>query len=566
MQDPRHSNPTDRFLTLTSSLSSKLFLWLFGVILAAFAVYGVFTVRTTSRQSQETIVECAQRFSNLIKRSTHYDMLLNRKEDVHRIIRTIAREPGVVGVRIYDKQGVIIFSADSGEIGERVDLRAEACVSCHSQTTPLEAVPETSRVRVFDRPDIGRALGLINPIENAPECFNAACHAHPPDQTVLGVLDVRMSMTEADSRLAATRRANVIAGVLVALVAGLFSAVFILRLVRRPVHQLIAGAERVASGALDTKITVGGQNEIGQLASTFNRMTQDLREARKELTEWSDRLETSLEQKTQELSRTQRQVVHMEKMASLGKLAATVAHELNNPLAGILNYAKLVDRTMRESRAPIAEQEELDRYLSLILKEAGRSGLIVKNLLTFARHSGAEFALQHLNPIIDRSVMLVKHHTEMADIHLEVGFLDGNDQLICDADQIEQALVALLMNALEATSAGGTVRLEAEPARDAIQLTVSDTGVGIPDSALPHIFEPFFSSKEDAEGAGLGLSVVFGIVQRHGGDITVDSEVNAGTIFSIRLPRQPRRDPGHEDSSAMSEGNGWEPRQSRVSE
>jgi signal transduction histidine kinase len=110
------------------------------------------------------------------------------------------------------------------------------------------------------------------------------------------------------------------------------------------------------------------------------------------------------------------------------------------------------------------------------------------------------------------------------------------------------------------------VRLEAEPARDAIQLTVSDTGVGIPDSALPHIFEPFFSSKEDAEGAGLGLSVVFGIVQRHGGDITVDSEVNAGTIFSIRLPRQPRRDPGHEDSSAMSEGNGWEPRQSRVSE
>jgi two-component system NtrC family sensor kinase len=260
-------------------------------------------------------------------------------------------------------------------------------------------------------------------------------------------------------------------------------------------------------------------------------------------------LETSLEQKTQELSRTQRQVVHMEKMASLGKLAATVAHELNNPLAGILNYAKLVDRTMRESQAPIAEREELDRYLALILKEAGRSGLIVRNLLAFARHSGAEFALQHLNPIIDRSVMLVKHHTEMADIKLEVGFLKDNDQLICDADQLEQALVALMMNALEATSAGGTVRLVAEAAGDVIQLTVSDTGVGIPDSALPHIFEPFFSSKEDAEGAGLGLSVVFGIVQRHQGEITVQSEVNAGTTVSIRLPRQPSRNVSQEDSS-----------------
>jgi two-component system NtrC family sensor kinase len=552
MEDVHHRRLADRLRILSSSLGSKLFLSLFGVILVAFAVYGLYTVRSTSRQSQETVVLFAQRFGDLIKHSTHYGMLLNRKEDVHQIIRTIAREPGVVGVRIYDKQGVIMFSADSGEIHNRVDLQAEACVSCHANSTPLEAVPVSSRVRVFDQPGTGRVLGLINPIENAPECSNAACHAHPADQTVLGVLDIQMSMTQADALLAATTKASVIAGVLLALLAGLFSAVFILRLVRRPVRQLIAGAEQVAGGALDTQISIEGRDEIGQLASAFNQMTEDLRKARTELTEWSDRLETRLHQKTEELSRTQRQVVQMEKMASLGKLAATVAHELNNPLAGILNYTKLVDRTMRESQEPIAEQKELDRYLRLILKEASRSGMIVKNLLTFARHSGAKFTLHRLNPIIDRSIMLVKHHTEIAEIKLDVEFLEGNDQLTCDADQLEQALVALLVNAVEATSAGGTVRFAAEGAGDGILLTVTDTGVGIPDTALPHIFEPFFSSKEDAEGAGLGLSVVFGIVQRHGGTIAVQSEVHKGTTFEIRLPRQPRLDDGHEHANVTA--------------
>jgi two-component system NtrC family sensor kinase len=383
---------------------------------------------------------------------------------------------------------------------------------------------------------------LINPIENAPECYTAACHAHPQEQSILGVLDVTMSMAEPDLRMATARRQALIAAVLMALLAGILSAAFILRLVRRPVKHLITGTERVASGDLATEISVDSHDEIGQLATAFNDMTRDLREAHNEITEWSDRLETRLQEKTAELSQTQRQVAHMDKMASLGKLAASVAHELNNPMAGILNYAKLIDRNIRESEATIPERDKLARYLSLIEKEAGRSGDIVRNLLVFARPSGTEFALHELNPILERSVMLVRHHVEMADIRLETQLLEGDDQLVCHAGQIQQALLALLMNAVEAMPNGGTIRLVAESVGESVRITISDTGVGIPKEVLPNIFEPFFSSKDRSEAVGLGLAVVYGIVRHHLGSIDVKSEVNQGTTFHIMLPRRPAWD------------------------
>ena len=344
----RPTSPAGSVPPAFRSLSLSLFLWLFGMVIAAFAAYAFLSVRATSRQWQETLSDNALRWSELIKRSTRYGMLLNRKEDVHQIIESVARTPGVQGVRVYDKQGVIIFSADAGEIGRRVDLQAEACVLCHGQGAPLTSVPSGRRIRVFRGADGERVLGLINPIANEPACSQAACHAHPPEKTVLGVLDVKMSMAEADRRLAATERLSITAAILIALAVGAFSALFIDRVVRRPVNRLIAGTERVAKGDLSTTLDPGPPNEIGHLARAFNRMTDDLKRAERENAEWSRKLEQKVVEKTEELSRAQRQVVHMEKMASLGKLSATVAHELNNPLAGILNYAKLVDRTLKE--------------------------------------------------------------------------------------------------------------------------------------------------------------------------------------------------------------------------
>jgi len=522
------------------SLSARLFVWLFATLALATGASAWLAVRAHSRQWSESVQSGALRFSEVIKRSTHYGMLLNRKEDVHQIIRTVAREPGVVGVRVYDKQGTIIYSAEQGEIGEKVDLRAEACVACHDGAAPLRSVPADSRTRVFDGPAGERVLGLINPIRNAPECYTAACHAHPAERTVLGVLDVRMSMAEADRSLAAFRRRAFTAAALTALLAGFVAAALIHALVRRPVRRLIEGIGEVAGGNLSAEVPNERRDEIGQLGDAFNRMTHDLRAARAELTRWSDELEQRLLAKTRELTRTQRQVTHMEKMASMGKLAATVAHELNNPLAGILNYARLVERTLAESASGSPEAAETARYLELIRREAGRCGDIVRNLLLFARRSGGEFALQALNPIVERSLMLVRHHFEMAGIQIVHRPLPGDDGLVCDADQVAQALVALFVNAVEAMPEGGTLTVEATPHAEAIELAVSDTGVGITEDALPHLFEPFYSTKDEGTpGAGLGLSVVYGIVQRHSGEIRIESRVGQGTTFLLRLPRRP---------------------------
>jgi two-component system NtrC family sensor kinase len=528
--------------SIFSSLGVRLFLSLFGVTIVAFTAYAIISTRSASAHSQQTIHAYAIRISDVIERSLNYGMLHDQEDALFHTIRSIARQADVEGIRVYNKSGEIRYSAKEDEIGHVADLRGEACVSCHNDVVPLQAVPAAGRMRVFSRPDGHRVLGLINPIENEPACYTAPCHAHPENKSMLGVLDVTLSMSLEDAQLREAKRRLLIAGVLIALFTGAFSAVFIGAVVRRPVRRLIAGVQRVADGDLETEIDVQGSHELGQLSRAFNAMTHDLRAAREELTNWSDRLETRLQEKSEELSRTQREVIHMEKMASLGKLSATVAHELNNPLAGILNYAKLTERTIVESEGTPLPRDELRRYLQLIQKEAGRSGDIVRNLLAFARRSGAEFARHSLNGIIERSTMLVRHHLEMASIRLETVPLEGDDHLICDADQVQQALIALLVNAVEAMDEGGTLTVAAVGDDDQVRLTVRDTGVGIPESDLPHIFEPFFSSKEQTDGAGLGLAVVYGIVQRHGGKIDVQSDVGVGTAFTLVLPRLPAAD------------------------
>ena len=525
---------------VVSSLSLRLFLALTAVILASLAAYTWVSVRNASRQYERTLYEGALRFSDLIEQSTQYGMLVNRKEEVHHVIQAIAQAPDVEGVRIYDKNGVIIFSADSTEIGRQVDLHAEACVTCHGSSTPLRAVPERSRVRIFHGPN-GRVLGVINGIENRRACSRSGCHASPTQQSVLGVLDVRMSLARDDARLALVRKQAIMGAIVVALLAGLVSAIFIVRVVRRPVQRLIRGARRVASGDLDAIIPVEGQNEMDLLAEAFNDMTRDLRQARHELTAWSGQLEARLQERTAELTRTQRTVAHMDKTASLGRLAATVAHELNNPLAGILNYAKLTARTLRESAPDDPATAEVEGYLLLIQKEAERCGTIVRSLLTFARRGGAPMTPQSLPAIVARALMLVRHHLEISQIRLEAPPFEGDDQLVCDPDQIHQALVALFVNAVEAMPGGGALKVEMKGTAETIEIAIADSGVGIPASALEHIFEPFYSTKDRQEGVGLGLAVVHGIVQRHGGKIEVESEVRRGTTFHLILPRRPFR-------------------------
>jgi two-component system NtrC family sensor kinase len=520
---------------ITASLSFKLFLVLFPAVFLLFLGYAGVQNRLQERQLEQQVKAEAYRASDFIKQSLHASMLGNERERIYQMIRLLGAETGVEVVRIYNKKGEIKFSSAEPEIGTSVDLQAEACYACHASGRPLQSLPTSERGRIYRKDGQYRVLGLINPIANEPACSNTSCHAHPADQSVLGVLDVQLSLATLDSALAAAQRQQYALGALVILMGALLMAGIVFYAVYLPVKQLRRGTQAVAQGNLDVRIDLPRSDELGLLAGSFNHMADELRA-------WSDTLEARVREKTDELELVHQQMMQVEKTASLGKMAATVAHELNNPLSGIITYAKLTARRLRGLLPDTTERTAMLDDLELIRAESMRCGKIVRDLLTYARQSTPEFQAVHLHDVIQHALKLIVHHTELGHIATETDLRLRDDLVVCDREQIVQALVALLMNAVEAMPTGGRLTLstwEPPSAAGRVAFSVRDTGVGIPEELRERVFDPFFSTKSDTKGVGLGLAVVYGIVQRHEGTISVKSAPGAGTTFTIEIPRDP---------------------------
>jgi two-component system NtrC family sensor kinase len=531
-------------MRITRTIAFRLFLLITAVQLLILLGLTYATISVQQTKLMENVTQNAERVSDLIARSTRFSMLLNRNEDVQQIITSLGAQPGIEGIRIYSKQGQVVFGTQPAELFTKVDLSAEACMRCHATGDldgPRTGGPDLSRI--FTQADGRRVLGLITPIRNETDCATAACHAHPKRKTILGVVDVKVSLAQVDAQLAESRNNLILLSIGAVLLIGLVSGTFIWLEVRRPVRRLMLGMEMVAAGNLDHRLETRSRDELGQLARGFNEMTADLARARREITAWSDTLEQKVREKTADLERAHVQMMRVEKMASLGNLASSMAHELNNPLEGILTFARLLIKRIRKTSLPVEEQQTYITDLDLVAHEAQRCGNIVKNLLVFARQKGGEFQQARLRGVVERSVLLVKHHAQMRNVRIDVACTD-DDLVECDADQIEQVLLALIMNAIEAMTGnpdrpqGGVLTLDVrrQDAPPAMMIRVADTGSGMSDEIKAHIFEPFFTTKSEGKGVGLGLAIVFGIIQRHRGTIDVESSVGAGTTFTLTLP------------------------------
>jgi two-component system, NtrC family, sensor kinase len=524
---------------ITKFLAFRLFIIVLLVMLVSTAIFTTVMVNWHSEKYLATTTDWALRTSDLIKRSTHYSMLENRREDIYRTINTLGSEPGIEAIRIYNKRGEITFSTVEGEVGKYVNMNAEACNVCHQPGKALPTDSNAALTRIFRTGKGYRVLGVITPVRNEPSCYNAPCHEHPSNQTVLGVLDVMLPLKTLDASLVQLKQSTYLGGALMIFSVTVFAGVFIWVMVNIPVRRLMKGTEEITRGNLDYRIKVHSSDEIGELADSFNTMSEELGRAREELTKWAQTLEERVEQKTDELRRALSNMVQMEKMASLGKLSASVAHELNNPLAGILAYAKLLKKKIGKGGLSAEDSKEMEGELAMIADESARCGNIVNNLLLFSRQKVGEFEPQNLAPIIEQSLKLIAHHLAMNNVRCELGLPDTPVEAICDPQQLEQALIALEINAIEAMPDGGTLRIEMKLLDRNVELKVIDNGIGINSEDLDHIFEPFFTTKKDGKGTGLGLAVVHGIIERHNGRIEVHSRPNEGTTFTITLPLNP---------------------------
>ena len=371
-------------------------------------------------QIEGLVALSADRLADMARRATHDVMLRNDAEGVRRVVTNIGAQEGVARIRVYNKEGRVRFSSSPAEEGTLVPIRSEECIACHSGPQPKAGLERGDRIRMLRAPDGERILGIITPIYNEPAC--TACHVHPASQRVLGVLDVRLSMTQADSMVRASER-QLTYGLLAtgAAVVGL-SFLLLWTLVLRPVKKLRLAMERAGDGDLSVRVPVRSKDEMGELARSWNDMTGDLQRARGELEGLNRTLEERVEEKTRQLEHTHHQMVVVEKMASLGKLAAVVAHEINNPLAGIRTYARLLRRQFASGTAapPTPEQAaETDRILQMVDGEAGRCGDIVRNLLAFSRQTGARLAEEDLAPVVERCRMLLNHQAALLDVTLE---------------------------------------------------------------------------------------------------------------------------------------------------
>ena len=609
-----------------------------GVAAVTAVVIGVMSgiiLRAHERALIGQLTRSADQLSETIASTTYHDMLENRRDAVHREIATVGRQAGIEKVRLFNAAGTIMFSSDESEMGRALDKNSESCYACHAAGQPLERLPIHARARTYRAPDGHRVLGMIRPIHNEKSCWEAPCHAHARAEVVLGVLDVNLSLAAADAQLAHDQRQMLLLAVLAIAASSVLLWWLSGRLILRPVAALIAGTRRVARGDLSTAIPVSGGPELEDLARSFNDMTLRLSEA-------------------------QRQLTQSDKLASVGRLAAGLAHEINNPLTGVLTYASFLQKRAQDDPETRAD-------LEVIVRETKRCREIVRGLLDFARQTPPKRQPTDVNEVVRRAVTVVMNQLTLAHVSLRFELAPELQPIPADANQLQQVVVNLLLNAADAIaggeeSQGGTITIRtalaavpprghalirtatcprgcdlldksvrlagvptikvlsrsrereivfhmdplygrgnhraAEPcpeneiaahlcptcrtrldvpdprcaecgapmfavnvagagrvewcarqgcpgsrwdAMDAlgpqpyVELAVEDTGRGIAPEEMNRLFDPFFTTK-GARGTGLGLAVSWGIVEGHGGSITVTSAPGAGTCFTVHLP------------------------------
>lgn len=520
-------------------LAHRLILSLTVIIVLAEGISGFLSVRTEEELLLNSMITGADQLSRAITSATWHAMLADNRNAAYEVMQTIALKQGIDRIRIFNKEGRIMFSTRN-EHDQQVDKKAEECYLCHATDRPLVRIDVPGRSRIYHAPGGGRRLAIVTPIYNEPSCSQAECHAHPSSIAVLGVLDVSLDLATVDEEIVAVQQRAAVNTLISVLLVGLVIVLFTRYFVDRPIHQLIEATRSVSSMELDNPVQVRTGGELGELAQSFDSMRRQLKSALEDLNKFTQDLETKVEERTTQLQLAHQKLLQSDRLASLGQLSASVAHEINNPIAGVLNLTSLMQRIMTNEGVPPHRIGEFREYLRKATTETVRVGRIVSDLLSFSRRSSPQRTRADLNAVIRSTLSIIDHKLSLMNVRLDLHLGEDIPRVFCDASQMQQVIINLIMNAAEAMQSkqGGIVVLttEADATRRNFRLRVSDSGDGIPPELREKIFDPFFTTKEEGKGVGLGLAVVYGIIEAHHGDIHVDSDVGKGTTFTVMIP------------------------------
>jgi two-component system, NtrC family, sensor kinase len=521
-----------RVVYIIAILSIFLFLS-FGVIFKS--VYEEY-LNTVIRQRGDSV-------GSIIEGSLYHSMLKNDKSALQSTLDIINTMPGIDEVNMYDNHNSLVYSSYSDNT---IGQSNPNCVSCHTNFDMMFPLKEKS-YRIIDfksacimnQSDKGhRQLLVRSPIFNEKSCYVSSCHAHSQNEEVLGSLIIKVPLDVLDTAVSKSSTEFFILAALTTLIMVVFLIIFTRNKIKKPLNEIITASEAVSNGDKSRRLEIKPNllDDMRMVSLAFNNMLDNLDSVNKELENWTHQLEYKVQKKSEELSDIQNELIHIERIASLGRLSSSVAHEINNPLSGILTYSKLISKQLNRMDLEPGPINSILKYLKVIETETKRCGDIVKGLLDFSRKDQENFENRNLHQILKETYDLMVHQMRIANINFYTDFAAVNDLIYCSDNQIKQVCVAILVNASEAVAENGEILIKtSNPNENSIKLEITDNGVGIAPEDISHIFQPFFSAKQKVSGIGLGLAIVHGIVQSHKGKIEVESTPGKGTTISIIL-------------------------------
>ncbi|MEI8114851.1 MAG: ATP-binding protein [Bacteroidia bacterium] len=546
----KHNNNTGKlilknYVKFRSSIYGRVVLIITFLSIFLFVSFNVI-FRSVNEQYLNTVIrQSGNNIGAIVKGSLYHSMLENDKSALQNTLDIINKMPGIDEVNMYDGRDSLVYSSFTNDTNS--GHSDPNCINCHTNIKSMFPGKERSYKIVEVNSDCtmnlndnsSRHLLIRSPILNERSCSTSDCHAHLETDTILGSLVIKIPLEAQDAAIEKSSTEFFLLAIFATLLLVSFLLVFTRKKIKNPLNELIKVSIAVANGDKSTRVEIKPNqlDDMRMVSVAFNDMLDNLHTANDELENWSQQLEYKVQKKSEELGAAQNELMHVERLASLGKLSSSVAHEINNPLSGILIYTKLLHKQVSNPELYAAKKDTMLKHLKLIENETKRCGDIVKGLLDFSRKDQNDFEPKHLHEILQETYDLMTHSIKIANISFLKDLSAKSDLIYCNPNQIKQACIALLVNASEAVVENGEILIKTHnPDEDSVVFEISDNGLGIAPEDIPHIFEPFFSTKQDVSGIGLGLAIVHGIIQNHKGKIQVRSELGNGTTLSVTIP------------------------------